>query len=482
MRILSAGSTEKAPGMFATLVIALPSEHTGGDVVVQLRDEEQTLKTQGFCDFGYSYLAWYADMNHSVSKVESGHRLVLTYNLIRQASDSSQMASVLDDHKQNLDKVLALWRKQDYEAGSDSENGYEKLVYILEHEYSEANICLDNLKGKDQLRTRNLLEACQDQGFCLYFAHFEYSLSGSVDEYEDNPSWGYRRSSVDYHELIDETDAEWKLQTIFQYDGKQIAADLTLQEEDLLENTDFTDIEPDDEECDGWTGNEGCTATHFYRRTCAVIVPRTRRFDFLLKAETTNVQEYTETLLREMKDDALSIASREELEKFCERAIVAKKTSQKPRNKYEYDSYDFSRLGQEGKTTTSSRVPDEELASIGKAALRLGRPDLLEKLARVTSTTVPLGLFQELGRGLIGRDISLWQTGYVVTIIIFPYHTNLPLGLKWLYPVFLLSPNVWKLWICSSATTESLQKMMMLLLYRVLLLYRGWRILSGIWP
>lgn len=33
-------STEKAPGMFATLVIAMPSEHTGGDVVVQLRDEE----------------------------------------------------------------------------------------------------------------------------------------------------------------------------------------------------------------------------------------------------------------------------------------------------------------------------------------------------------------------------------------------------------------------------------------------------------
>lgn len=42
--------------MFATLVIALPSEHTG-DVVVQLRDEEQILRTQGLCDFGYSYLA-----------------------------------------------------------------------------------------------------------------------------------------------------------------------------------------------------------------------------------------------------------------------------------------------------------------------------------------------------------------------------------------------------------------------------------------
>ena len=441
--------------MFATLVIALPSEHTGGDVLVQLRDEEHTLRTQGLCDFNYYYLAWYADMNHSVSKVESGHRLVLTYNLMRRASDSSQTASVLDDHKQNLDKVLALWREQDLEIGSNSFNSYEKLVYILEHEYSEANICLDNLKGKDQLRTRNLLEACQDQGFCLYFAHFEYTLSGSVDEYEDNSNWGYGRNSADYHELIDETDAEWRLQTIYQYNGKQIAAEITLEEEDLLEGTDFTGIEPDDEECDGWTGNEGCTATHFYRRTCAVIVPKTRRFDFLLRAETTNVQEYTETLLREMEDATLLVASREELEKFCERVIVTKKASQKPRNKYEYDSYDFGWLGQKGETTTSSHVPDKELATIGKATLRLGRPDLMEKLVRVTSTTVPLDLFQELGRGLIGHDISLWQTVYVVTIL-FRCVANLPLGSKRLYPVSILSPNVFKLWICSSAPTENL--------------------------
>ena len=71
--LLSIGSTEKAPGMFATLVIALPAEHTGGDVIVQLRNEKRTLSTQKKCDFGYEYLAWYADVNHSVQKVTSGH-------------------------------------------------------------------------------------------------------------------------------------------------------------------------------------------------------------------------------------------------------------------------------------------------------------------------------------------------------------------------------------------------------------------------
>ena len=397
--------------MFATLVIALPSEHTGGDVVVQLRDEEQILKTQGLCDFDYSYLSWYADVNHSVSKIESGHRLVLTYNLIRQAADSSQMASVLDDHKQNLDKVLAFWSKQDREIDSHSDHVPEKLVYILEHEYSEANICLDHLKGKDQLRTRYLLEACRDQDFCLYLAHFEYSLSGSIDEDEDGPNWGYGGNRVDYHEFIDEFGASWKLQTIFQYNGKRIAEDIDLEEEDLLKNVDFTDIEPDDEDCDGYTGNEGCTATHFYRRTCAVILPRGRRFHILSKAENIEAQEYTETLLSEMQDDTLAVASREELQKLCELFISRENTPHKKRGMYEEDSYDFSWLGEESEISHSSSAPDMELASIARAILRLNRPDLLEKLVRVTSRTVSLDLFQELGKGILEYDISRWRNG-----------------------------------------------------------------------
>ncbi len=371
--------------MFATLVIALPSEHTGGDVIVQLRDEEQTLRTQGLCDFGYSYLAWYADVNHSVSKVESGHRLVLTYNLMHQASDSSRMATVLDDHKQNLDKVLAFWSKQDSESESHSDHVYKKLVYILEHEYSEANICLDHLKGKDQLRARYLSEACQDQGFCLFFAHFEYSQLGSIDEDEDDPRWANHHSASDFHKIIDELESNWKLQTVFQSDGQQLAEDMALEEADILENPDFSGIEPDDEECDGWTGNEGCTATQFYHRTCAVILPRSRRLKFLSEAENVSVKGYADTLLREMEDETLSIASREELKKFCEMIIDAKKTPQKPREKTAEGPYSSSWRREEPEVKGLSRVSDKDLAFVGEAALRLDNPGLLKDFARVAT-------------------------------------------------------------------------------------------------
>ena len=403
MKVLSINSTEKAPGMFATLVIALPSEHTGGDVVVQLGDEKHILKTQGVCDFGYSYLAWYADVNHFVTKVESGHRLVLTYNLMRQESDSCRVASILDNHRQNLARVLAGWQQQNREGKSPFDYGFKQLVYILEHEYSEANICVDRLKGKDQLRTRYLLEACQDQGFCLFFAHVEYSKSGSIEE--DDRNWGY--DGTGFHEFLDELESKWRLQTVFQYNGKQIAKNITLQEEDILETIDFTDIEPDDEECDGWTGNEGCTATHFYHRTCAVILPRACRLDFLSAARNVDVKEYIDTLLRESQDEKLSAASREELNNYCEMVIDADMKPPRPRK----SCYSFSSSEDDSKIEEPLHASNQELAPLGRACLKLDRPDLLQKVARLTSQTAPLDLFKELGQGLIEHDLSLWQNG-----------------------------------------------------------------------
>ncbi|KAL8836461.1 MAG: hypothetical protein Q9170_002894 [Blastenia crenularia] len=54
--------TEKALGVLATLVTVLPSQHTGGDVLVQHGDQARTLRTEGQCDYGFSYLAKICEM------------------------------------------------------------------------------------------------------------------------------------------------------------------------------------------------------------------------------------------------------------------------------------------------------------------------------------------------------------------------------------------------------------------------------------
>lgn len=111
----------------------------------------------------------------------------MTYNVIQQASNSNRTPSILDDHKYNLDSAIGLWSKQYREYETHNEYNYEKLAYILEHDYSEANICLDHLKGQDQRRIRYISDSCRDQGFCLFLAHFQCSQSGSIDEDERHP-------------------------------------------------------------------------------------------------------------------------------------------------------------------------------------------------------------------------------------------------------------------------------------------------------
>ena len=50
--------TVKAPGMFATLVIMLPSGHEGGEVTVLRGKEKHPLSNFKFNEFSYAYLAW----------------------------------------------------------------------------------------------------------------------------------------------------------------------------------------------------------------------------------------------------------------------------------------------------------------------------------------------------------------------------------------------------------------------------------------
>ena len=44
--------------MFGTLVIALPSKHTDGDVLANFGGQTLVLETAKSSEFGYSYLAW----------------------------------------------------------------------------------------------------------------------------------------------------------------------------------------------------------------------------------------------------------------------------------------------------------------------------------------------------------------------------------------------------------------------------------------
>merc|ERR1711981_287382 len=101
--------------MFGTLVISLPSPHTGGDVVVKHCGKKLEFKTSMVTQ-GHSIIMWYSDVTHEVLPVTSGYRWVLTYKLaldqlseIASARPSASLA--LSPQVDTMRQVLSGWMK-----------------------------------------------------------------------------------------------------------------------------------------------------------------------------------------------------------------------------------------------------------------------------------------------------------------------------------------------------------------------------------
>ena len=75
--------TEKAPGMFATLVVVLPSVYTGGELVVEHGASRQIFDIGQHVGASYTsvFVAFFADCLHEVRPVTSGARIALVYNM-----------------------------------------------------------------------------------------------------------------------------------------------------------------------------------------------------------------------------------------------------------------------------------------------------------------------------------------------------------------------------------------------------------------
>jgi hypothetical protein len=103
---------ERLDGMVATLVIVLPCEHTGGELVIRHEGAETVF---GFADkksrFATRYAAFYADCEHEVKPLTSGHRLCLVYNLTVAKSAGHIGAPRHQEHVERITELLRAWPK-----------------------------------------------------------------------------------------------------------------------------------------------------------------------------------------------------------------------------------------------------------------------------------------------------------------------------------------------------------------------------------
>ena len=368
--------SEKTPGMLGTLVVCLPSDHQGGSVILKHQKDEYRFDSSKSSTFGTAFAAWYSDVFHEVQKVTSGYRLVLTYNLVQTGSSIPQKAPDSDSNKRLLQSL------QVYNQGilANLANFPNYLAYSLEHTYSQAGLKLSSLKGKDFARVQNMVSACAKLGFETYLALKEKCIHKDEDYGDDEFS---REEGFNYV-----LDMEGRVQeTIPDYDSNNVLDDGNATD----------DEEPDEEEHEGYTGNEGTPSHYWYRTSMLLVVPPSRKIDFRFDTDAMDFKAALK-FLREHRFLKPTPESHEaqQMSRLCQ--LVIKKSAPKT---YRYDTYAESRMHE-----TSE---DECMAEVAIICLEMNWYDIYQALH--SKWKLRKSVLQTLGSylGSSEYDAGLWK-------------------------------------------------------------------------
>ena len=258
--------TEKAEGMVATLVIALPVVGRGGELVVRHRGREEIVDMAADDPSEFSWAAFYADCEHEIRPVTEGNRICLVYNLMLKDGGAPLRAPDHDDLVAPIAEELA--------ALPGPSRRDRKLVWLLEHDYSEAGLSFGTLKNTDRAVGRVLAAAAERAGYFLHTAilqledtfHVGFHGYGYVREVEVVPG-----DEIETYEAID---TSCTLGCWTTPDGKRVDyGELPLVEGELMPDGRLDPGVPDMQRLTEATGNAGATLDRLYRRAALVLWP-----------------------------------------------------------------------------------------------------------------------------------------------------------------------------------------------------------------
>ena len=263
--------TEKAPGMIATLSLSLPTLGEGGELVISHGGKETVYDMRAKEPSEISYAAFYADCLHEARPVTKGHRVSLVYNLFIRSGMQSTGAPNYAELTDNLEKSLTEWRIRDRT---------NKLIWLLDHSYSEGGLSFDTLKGVDAAVAQVLGEAADKADCSMYAAILSIRETGDPEfddygyDWDDEPTAGSM--------IVELHDREERLENWVARDGSRPPfGKLGLEEGELLRSDVMDDMEPDEERLEGYQGNYGPTLDLIYRLAAIVVWPKAKTLDIV---------------------------------------------------------------------------------------------------------------------------------------------------------------------------------------------------------
>lgn len=214
------------------------------------------------------------------------------------------------------------------------------LAYKFDHEYTDASLKYQSLKGLDKVRAEYLREVCAETNACFYLASIERTVMGSCEEDYSGYSRWERNRTQEIHTLEEIVEESTELKRMIDLDGSVLARELPIDETDIVQKDPF-DRSPDTEDFEGYTGNEGASATQFYHdtvretwlaqnavnrpvrtnfRQVAVLVPRGSLAQFLSKHVQEGIvdtNQWYKRLLKKVQENPKDEAWRQELHQLA---------------------------------------------------------------------------------------------------------------------------------------------------------------------
>ena len=255
---------EKLDRMVATLVVNLPSKHSGGELVIRHEGRQATISMQGAAaGTEIDFAAFYADCQHEVKPLLAGYRLCLTYNLVLAKPRSKVLVSAtsLQSVTDGLVTTLNEWSH-----GADSQASPTKVAVVLEHLYTEAGLRVDQLKGVDLAQAEVLFDAAEKADCEAHLALVTLWQSGAAEGGYDDCGYGSGRrySRWDDDDDEEETDDQSEHTMGEVYDsslsadnwsnrhGKKLAfGTIPLDEDEIVSSIKLTETDPNREDFEG---------------------------------------------------------------------------------------------------------------------------------------------------------------------------------------------------------------------------------------
>ncbi|MGI8814370.1 MAG: 2OG-Fe(II) oxygenase [Pseudonocardia sp.] len=282
--------SEKDDAMVGTLVVSLPSAHTGGELVIEHAGESTAYRAS---KEELTLVAFYADCRHQVTPVRSGYRLTLTFNLLcgaetpaAEAGPATELAHCLTEHF----STPATPRYASRDLGPPN-----RLVYLLDHEYTQRGLNWRRLKGADAERAALVRAAAEQAGFETVLALAEVketwdALPSGGDRWDDDYHYDYYEgegeggcggpsedpNDFELNELIDDEITLGWWTSPDGTGGEPIS--LHVPDHEVCASTPSVRLEPYQSEYEGYMGNYGNTLDRWYRRAAVVVWPRERAF------------------------------------------------------------------------------------------------------------------------------------------------------------------------------------------------------------